>query len=67
MAHAGQEDTYDDDVSMDEAETVELAEKHEHDDEMDMTAMIDITFLLLIFFVVRRKQALLQMPMEAIL
>ena len=29
----------------------------EHDDEMDMTALIDITFLLLIFFVVTSKLA----------
>ncbi len=42
-----------------EAEGVHLGSPHgqHHDDEMDMTALIDITFLLLIFFVVTSKLA----------
>lgn len=36
-------------------EEVPCSPRIEHDDEMDMTALIDITFLLLIFFVVTSK------------
>ncbi|MCO8124147.1 biopolymer transporter ExbD [Stieleria sp. TO1_6] len=49
------------DLSEDEEDDFQLPRKKRDDDEMDITPMIDITFLLLIFFVVCSKMDPTQM------
>ena len=58
---ASQVESVADDLNDNEEDDFQLPRKQRDDDEMDITPMIDITFLLLIFFVVCSKMDPTQM------